>query len=119
MAYDGKTVERPGYGERIAQMVGLIWPQHTPPYAVLSAVAHAELPGLTRSLSDPGDGLDPRPDPAGSTLWLWWGTYLVLGALMFTAERAARFLGSPDQFDALHAWTADLDRALPALRPVA
>jgi len=62
VAYDGKTVERPGYGERIAQMVGLIWPQHTPPYAVLSAVAHAELPGLTRSLSDPGDGLDPRPD---------------------------------------------------------
>jgi hypothetical protein len=49
----------------------------------------------------------------------WQDTYLVIGALLFTADRAASFLGLHDQLTALHAWMAELNRRLPALRPSA
>lgn len=107
------------YTERAASLVSKIWPQPKLPYAVLSAVAHGELPGLQRNLvhSPPGTpGLRVAPDPA-TALWLWQDTYLVLGALVFSADRAAIFLGLHEQLAALDALTGHLDRRLPALRP--
>jgi hypothetical protein len=117
VTHDENTVTWPGYSERVTQLVRHIWPQHKLPYAVLRAVAHAELLGLTRNLATPGHGLDPRPDPAGSALWLWQDTYLALGALLFAAERAAGVLGRTEQLTALHSWTAVLGHTLPALQP--
>jgi len=49
----------------------------------------------------------------------WQDTYLVIGALLFTADRAASVLGLHDQLTALHASMAELNRRLPALRPSA
>jgi hypothetical protein len=37
----------------------------------------------------------------------------VLGALVFTAGRAASFLALEDQLEALRSWTGELDRTLP------
>jgi hypothetical protein len=108
-----------GYTERAASLVANIWPQRKLPYAVLSAAAHGELLGLQRNLvsSPPGTpGLRAAPGPA-TALWLWQDTYLVIGALVFTAARAAAFLGLSDQLAALNAWMAGLNRRLPALRP--
>jgi hypothetical protein len=50
-------------------------------------------------------------------MWLWQHAYLVIGALVFTASRAAAFLGLDDQLTGLNAWMAELNRRLPALRP--
>ena len=36
--------------------------------------------------------------------WLWHDTYLVLGALVLTAHRAASFLSLEDQIAALQNW---------------
>jgi len=109
------------YTERTASLVARIWPQPRLPYAVLSAVAHAELAGLQRNLTQPADqprALRPAPGPA-SALWLWQDTHLVLGALVFSTDRAAAFLGLPEQqLAALHALVEQLDQRLPALRPV-
>jgi len=49
----------------------------------------------------------------------WQDTYLVIGTLLFTADRAASFPGLHDQLTALHAWMAELNRRLPALPPSA
>ncbi|HUY51800.1 MAG TPA: hypothetical protein VMV92_39895 [Streptosporangiaceae bacterium] len=122
---DGRRVlccgEEPwlSYTERAARLVEKIWPQRNLAYAVLSAVAHGELLGLQRNLvqSPPGTpGLRVAPDPATDS-WLWQDTYLVLGALVFSADRAAAFLGLDEQLAALHALTGQLDERLPALRP--
>ena len=107
------------YTERAAKLVERIWPQRKLPYAVLSAVAHAEFLGLQRNLAPApagAQGLRPAAGP-DTALWLWQDTYLVLGALVFTADRAASFLGFHDQLAALHALTEHLDQRLPALRP--
>lgn len=117
VTHDGHTMTWPGYTERVTLLVRFIWPQQKLPYAMLSAVAHAELLGLTRHLSASGSDLEPGPDPADSALWLWQDVYLALGALLFTAERAASVLGCTDQTAALHAWTDVLNYTLPALRP--
>jgi hypothetical protein len=117
----------PSYTWRVEDLVRHIWPQQKMPYAVLSAVAHAELLGLARNLAPrcladrprPGGGTDLRPagDPTG--FWLWHDAYLVLGALVFTADRAAVFLGLEDQLTALRTWTVELNGTLPKLRPSA
>jgi hypothetical protein len=115
--HNGPHESWPSYTERVAALVGLIWPQHKLPYAILSAVAHTELLGIARNLTrhDGDASLRPAPDPTG--LWHWQDAYLALGALVFTADRAAHFLGLSEQLDALRAWTAELDQVLPALRP--
>ncbi len=109
----------PSYTERVASLVAKVWPQRNLPYVVLSAVAHSELLGLQRNLvhSPPGTpGLRAAPDPA-TAMWLWQDSYLVLGALVFTTDRAAGFLGLQEEVAALHALTGQLDQRLPALRP--
>ena len=50
----------------------------------------------------------PAASPAG--FWIWHDTYLILGALAFTADRAASFLALEDQLAALHSWTGEQDR---------
>lgn len=50
-------------------------------------------------------------------MWLWQDTYLVTGALVFTSERAAAFLGLHDQLAAFQAWMADADCGLSLLQP--
>jgi hypothetical protein len=52
-----------------------------------------------------------------SELWLWQDTYLVIGALVFTAERVAYFLRLNDQLTGLHDWISELARRLLQLRP--
>jgi hypothetical protein len=117
---DRDSTERwQNYTERAAKLVERIWPQRKLPYAVLSAVAHAELLGLQRNLAPSHDGapglrLARGPDTA---MWVWQDSYLVLGALVFAADRAASFLGLIDQLAALQALTEHLDQRLPALRP--
>jgi hypothetical protein len=109
----------PSYTKRAGSLVAKIWPQEKLPYSVLSAVAHAELLGLQRNLVDSGQsspGLQIRPGPA-TGMWLWQDTYLVIGALIFTAERAAVFLGLRDQVAALQAWMQESQRRLVELRP--
>jgi hypothetical protein len=124
---EGKEEEQswPSYTYRVEDLVRHIWPQQKLPYAVLSAVAHAELLGLARNLPPPGianrprlrerTALRPVSDPAG--FWLWHDTYVVLGALVFTADRAAVFLRLEDQLTALRTWTGELNSILPTLRP--
>jgi hypothetical protein len=122
---DGRRVlfcgEEPwlSYTERAVSLVAKIWPQPKLPYAVLSAVAHGELLGLQRNLvHSPGNspGLRAALHPA-TAMWLWQDSYLVIGALVFSADRAAAFLGLHEQLAALHALTEQLDQRLPALRP--
>lgn len=60
--------------------------------------------------------LRPAPGPV-TALWLWQDSYLALGALVFSAGRAANFLGLDDQAATLHALIQHLNSALPALRP--
>jgi len=69
------------------------------------------LAGLSRGDFAAGTG------PA-SAQWLRQDTYLVLGALVFSTDRAAAFLGLPEQqLAALDALVEQLDQRLPALRP--
>jgi hypothetical protein len=119
VSFGATTESWPSYTERAARLIEKIWPQRDLPYAVLSAVAHAELLGLARNLTRlspamaglrSGPGLD-------AAVWLWQDTYLVLGALVFTADRAASFLGLPDHLDAIHAVVEQLDERLLTLRP--
>jgi hypothetical protein len=78
----GDRQERwPGYTARVATLAGAIWSQHDLPYRTLSAVAHAEVLGLTRNLASMTPGastLRPVPD-AATTIWLWQEAYLVSG----------------------------------------
>jgi hypothetical protein len=107
------------YTERVAALIERIWPQRKLPYAALSAVAHAELLGLQRNLAPSRHGVPSRRPVGGpeTVLWLWQDSYLVLGALVFAADRAASFLGLVDQLAALSALTEQLDQRLPLLRP--
>jgi hypothetical protein len=118
----GDRQERwPGYTARVATLAGAIWSQHDLPYRTLSAVAHAEVLGLTRNLASmtPGaSALRPVPDDA-TTMWLWQDAYLVSGALVLTAERAANFLGVDDQAARLAELIPSLQHELWALRPEA
>jgi hypothetical protein len=118
-SHEASTEPWLNYTERAAKLVERIWPQRKLPYAALSAVAHAEFLGLQRNLAPSPGGVQGLRSAAGpdTVLWLWQDTYLVLGALMFTADRAASFLGLHDQLAALHALTEHLDQRLPALRP--
>jgi hypothetical protein len=114
-----KDEARLSYTNRVANLVVQIWPQRDLPYAVLSAVAHGEMLGLQRNLADGPDGKPSlRVGPsAGSDGWLWLDTYLVIGALVFTAERGAAFLGLGDELAAISAWMEDVQGRLGALRP--
>jgi hypothetical protein len=60
--------------------------------------------------------LRPAPTP-GTALWLWQDAYLVAGALVFAAGRAADFLGLDEYAERLNALTTYLSHALAALRP--
>jgi hypothetical protein len=107
------------YTERAERLVERIWPQRKLPYAALSAVAHAEFFGLQRNLvssTDTAQGLRPAAGQ-DTALWLWQDIYLVIGALVLTADRAASFLGLHDQLAVISALTEHLDQRLPALRP--
>lgn len=114
-----KDEARLSYTNRVASLVVQIWPQRDLPYAALSAVAHGEMLGLQRNLANGPDGKPSlRVGPgAGSDGWLWLDTYLVVGALIFTAERAAAFLGLDDELKAIGAWMEDVHGRLEALRP--
>jgi hypothetical protein len=116
----GDRQERwPRYTARVATLVGAIWPKRDLPYRMLSAVAHAEVLGLTRNLASvtPGaSALRPVPDDA-TTMWFWQDAYLASGALVLTAERAASFLGLEDQTARLAELISSLQHELSALRP--
>jgi hypothetical protein len=119
MLPDGRKEHWRGPTERVADLVKSIWPQGGFPYRRLSAVAHAELLGMSLNLApvSPGDTvLRPTPAP-GTALWLWQDAYLVAGALVFTTGRAASFLGLDEYAERLNALTAYLSHALAALRP--
>jgi hypothetical protein len=116
----------PGYSERVAAMMEAIWPQPKLPYAQLSAVAHAELLGLTRNLTHlprpPRGAQDPpvtvlRPTPDQEGFWFWQDTYLAGGALLFAGERAASFLGLEHQARLIGAATETVQKDLTAVRP--
>jgi hypothetical protein len=117
----------PNYTERVADLIQQVWPQHKLPYALLSAVGHAELVGLTRNLAQlptiatrsraaTVTTLRPMPDRAG--LWFWHDTYLVSGALLFSGERAATFLGREQHATSLRAGMTDVQHALKSVRPI-
>jgi hypothetical protein len=107
---------RPGYTDRVAKLVAKIWPQTQLPYAVLSAVAHGEMLGLVRNIAQGEPRLSVAPG-VGTDTWLWHDTYLVIGALIFTAERAAAFLGQGDELTALGEWMQESQRRLLDVRP--
>jgi hypothetical protein len=107
---------RLGYADRVAALVANIWPQTKLPYAVLSAVAHGEMLGLVRNLAQGEPRLSVAPG-VGTDTWLWQDAYLVIGALTFTAERAAAFLGLGDELAALGAWMQESQRQLLDVRP--
>lgn len=105
--------------DRVAQLVEHVWRQGRMPYAVLSAVAHAELLGLTRNVgrTQPGEPPSFRPVPDRRGFWLWHDAYLAVGALLFAAERAAGFLGLTDRVSVVHAAKEDLQQQLWHLQP--
>jgi hypothetical protein len=107
---------RLGYTDRVASLVVKIWPQTKLPYAVLSAVAHAELVGLVRNIAQREPRLRVAPG-VGTATWLWQDAYLVIGALLFTTERAAAFLGLGDELAALGEWMQESQRRLLDVRP--
>ena len=107
---------RLGYTDRVASLVAEIWPQTKLPYAVLSAVAHGEMLGLLRNLAQGEPCLRVAPG-VGTDTWLWQDTYLVIGALTFTAERAAAFLGLDDGLTVLEEWMQEGQRRLLDVRP--
>ncbi|MDA8266701.1 MAG: hypothetical protein M0T79_15445 [Actinomycetota bacterium] len=108
----------PSYTERVAKLVSNIWPQPKLPYAVLSAVAHGELLGLTRNVgSKPEGAASLRPVQDASGTWLWYDAYLASGALLFSAERAADFLGLEEQMRTVQVGRAGIQESLKALRP--
>jgi hypothetical protein len=45
---------------------------------------------------------------------MWQDTYLTIGALLFTASRAADFFGLDGQDAAMQAWIAEAERRLVA-----
>ena len=110
----------PSYTDRVAALVGQVWPQQKISYALLSAVGHGEVLGLARSLGQsPGEAKPRRwfPDAPSAAVWIWHDTYLVLTALTLSAERAARFLNLPEQVEALRRWGEGFTREMAALRP--
>jgi hypothetical protein len=119
MLPDGRKESWRGPTDRVADLVKNIWPQGGFPYRRLSAVAHAELWGMSLNLAPVSPGarvLRPTPIP-GTALWLWQDAYLVAGALVFTAGRAASFLGLDEYAEPLNALTVYLSHTLAALRP--
>lgn len=116
---DGRKESWRGPTDRVTDLVKNIWPQGGFPYRRLSAVAHAELWGMSLNLAPASPGarvLRPGPVP-GTALWLWQDAYLVAGALMFTSGRVASFLGLDEYVERLNALTVHLSRTLAALRP--
>jgi hypothetical protein len=101
-------VDWPRYSDRVEQLVRFIWPQHKLPYAVLSAIGHAELLGFHR-MGMPGDANDPQQlAQSGTPEWLRWDAYLALGALVLSVERTNVFLGRPNQAAELRVLAARL-----------
>lgn len=121
-----RGVSLPSYTERVADLVQHVWPREKLPYAILSAVAHAELLGLTRNLGRLSSGATPSQTTASATLrsvpdhsgvWFWQDTYLVTGTLLFSGQRAAAFLGLAQQAQALGDAMGAVQDALMAVRP--
>lgn len=110
MLPDGRKEPWRGPTERVADRVKNIWPQGGFPYRRLSAVAHAELLGMSLNLAPVSPGARmPRPAPIpGTALWLWQDAYLVAGALVFTTGRTASFLGLDEYAERLNALTTYL-----------
>lgn len=116
---DGRSEPWKSPTDRVADLVKNIWPQGGFPYRRLSAVAHAELWGMSLNLAPMSPGarvLRPTPTP-GTALWLWQDAYLVAGALVFTTGRAASFLGLDEHAERLEALTTYLSHVIAALRP--
>lgn len=107
----------PGSTQRVAALVKCFWPEPKLPYAVLSAVAHGELLGLSRSLTWRDGESQPRPAAGDADLWLWHDAYLTIGAIIFAARRAAAWLGLHDRLAALDDLAGNLANRLTALRP--
>ena len=107
----------PSYSERVALLVNSVWCQARLPYAVLSAVAHGEVLGLTRNVgSNPGEAASLRPVRGTNWTWFWHDTYLACGALLFSAERAAYFLGLNEPMRAVQAGKTAIQGALEVIR---
>ena len=116
--FDGQEERWLNYTDWAADLVTRIWPQGELPYRQLSAVAHAGLYGLMRNLAvSTHDGSVLRPTPAEAAIWLWQDIYLVAGALVLTADRAVRLLGTQEQTAQLEALVGNLQHTLDALRP--
>lgn len=109
----------PSYTERVSALIGQFSSQQKIPYAFLSAVSHGEVLGLTRSLvRRPNEKTKQLfPDAHDSAFWIWHDVYLMIGALTFSADRAASFLDLDEQREALEHWMKAAPRALSALRP--
>lgn len=118
LLFGEQAEHRPDFTDRAADLVKEIWPQGRLPYRLLSAVSHAGLLGLMRNLAvSPHDGSVLRPAPDGAAIWLWQDIYLAAGALVLTADRAARFLGLHEHAAQLEALIGNLQHTLAALRP--
>jgi hypothetical protein len=50
-------------------------------------------------------------------VWLWQDTYLVVGALIFTAHRAATLLGLGEELTVLDGWMQECQHRLLHVRP--
>lgn len=119
LVFDGQKEQWPGFTARAADLVKEIWPQGGLPYRLLSAVVHAGLYGLTRSLAiSPRDGSVLRPDPDEAAIWLWQDIYLVAGALVLTADRAVGFLGLQEHAAQLEALIGNLQHTLARSSPM-
>ncbi len=108
----------PGHSELVAALVAEVWhdkPEAKLPYAFLSEMAHAGLQGLARGSRLFGN--DATTPDANHQFWVWLDAYLVIGALTFSAHRAASFLGLADQTAALAEWTGSSQGKLLTLRP--
>lgn len=110
-----------GPTDRVADLVKQLWPQGGLPYRRLSAVAHAELLGLSLNLAPTSSNSAVlRPDPtAGAAMWLWQDAYLVCGALVHVVGRAADFLGLAEHAAMVYGQAGYLSSTLAALRPAA
>lgn len=106
----------PSYTDRVAGLIEVIWPHRKLPYAMLSAVAHSDLVGLQRNLVWSPSGMRVAAGEA-TWMWMWTDTYLVVGALAFTAKRAADFCGLDEVGRRLWMFMTEVEKRLLALRP--
>ncbi len=89
------------------------------PYQVYSGVAHAELWGLWRGITElPADGHPHRPYKiVNHPLAIHTAAKAAVGAVVITAARAANYLGSVEQHKRILQWAKEADTVMDALRP--